>query len=332
MTLTMKLNWVLEDKYSVKIYQEVTQKIENGFQQERRFYILPYLPEKFRDRVVYFPYIESYLNNIKKFNELINFEDIPSEVQKDISNAYQPYKLSYNQKFLSLTEQSKSVLKEFEVFCSKNDLNPNVTIQACPVFVGSLGHYDMNDGTIFIHPRFDRNITEIFGLILTVLVHLKVIPAKNKIKWDKTYKEKWWEKQEITQKLFNSKEYREIFVNTKDTIEVLEDNTAGGLAIESIEYLNKLNFPIKPFIKNAEQVQTLTNQEKKILELLIANRGAIVDYNQIAEIMWEENTEEKFSLYAISKIIERVRNKIQSSGIKPNLIHSQRGVGYVLYD
>ena len=328
----MKLNWALEDKYSIKVFQEVAQKIENGFQQERRFYILPHLPEKFRDRVVYFPYIESYIKNIRRFNELKNFENIPDEVQKDISQSYEPYKLSYNQKFVNLTNQSKSVLRAFEIFCSKNGLNHKVTIQVYPVFVGSLGHYDMTDSTIFIHPRFDRNITEIFGLILTVLIHLKVIPAKDKIKWDKTYEEKWWEKQEITQQLFKSKEFEKIFENIKDTIDILEDNTAGDLAIESIKYLNKLNFPIKPFIKNAEQIQTLTKHEKEILELFLANRASIVNYNQIAEIMWKENTEEKFSLYAISKIIERIRNKIQNSGIKPNLIHSQRGVGYVLFD
>ncbi|MBP9817267.1 helix-turn-helix domain-containing protein [Candidatus Shapirobacteria bacterium] len=52
--------------------------------------------------------------------------------------------------------------------------------------------------------------------------------------------------------------------------------------------------------------------------------GQLVSFDRIATELWQES-EEKYSEYAITKLIERLKKKLPKYSI-----HSQRGVGYIL--
>ncbi len=99
------------------------------------------------------------------------------------------------------------------------------------------------------------------------------------------------------------------------------------LAKKSEKYLEKLGFSNKiqlPKLKN------LTRQEEDVLNLLQENNGNIVSFDKMAEVLWRENSDDKFSLEAMAKVIENVRRKIKDTGINKELIFTKRGSGYIL--
>jgi DNA-binding response OmpR family regulator len=112
----------------------------------------------------------------------------------------------------------------------------------------------------------------------------------------------------------------------------LENNHSGNLAVQSARYLNWLNQPLKSKINHSALTNRLTKNERVIFDLLNQRKNQVVSHEEIAETIWQEKTNEKYSLYAISKTIQRLRKRFRNSGVKTNLIHSQRGHGYILYD
>jgi DNA-binding response OmpR family regulator len=58
----------------------------------------------------------------------------------------------------------------------------------------------------------------------------------------------------------------------------------------------------------------------------------VVTYDQIGDWFWGEEATEKYSLYSIAKIMEKIRKKIKDTGVYQELIFTIRGQGYVVYD
>ncbi len=76
----------------------------------------------------------------------------------------------------------------------------------------------------------------------------------------------------------------------------------------------------------------LTKNEEKVFKLLIKNKNQLCSFDQIGEAIWQEKSYESFSLWAISKLIQRLRSRLQASSLSPTLIQTQRGQGYALRD
>ncbi|MFZ3301142.1 MAG: helix-turn-helix domain-containing protein [Microgenomates group bacterium] len=96
----------------------------------------------------------------------------------------------------------------------------------------------------------------------------------------------------------------------------------------SQEYLEKLGFKqeeIKININNP----IFTKQEKDVLGVLIRNTGQIVSFDDLADIIWKDKSDQKFSLEAIAKIIQNIRIKIRTLGINKEIIFTKRGSGYL---
>jgi len=65
------------------------------------------------------------------------------------------------------------------------------------------------------------------------------------------------------------------------------------------------------------------------LGALIRNAGQIVSFDDMADIIWKDNSDQKFSLEAIAKIIQNIRIKIRTLGIIKEIIFTKRGSGYL---
>ena len=65
---------------------------------------------------------------------------------------------------------------------------------------------------------------------------------------------------------------------------------------------------------------------------MINCKGKVVNYDQIGDWFWGEDNLDKFSLYSVAKIMEKIRKKIKDQGVYQELIYTIRGQGYVLYD
>ena len=71
----------------------------------------------------------------------------------------------------------------------------------------------------------------------------------------------------------------------------------------------------------------LTTKEYALLEFLAREQGRVVGRAEIAEHVWDENFDAFSNL--IEVYVNRLRSKIDR-GFTPRLIHTRRGVGYVL--
>lgn len=67
------------------------------------------------------------------------------------------------------------------------------------------------------------------------------------------------------------------------------------------------------FKKNRATGDYLTEIEFKILDLLIQNKGKIVDREQIAKVTWGDNYTIQYSDWAIDKTVSRIRQKIKDA-------------------
>lgn len=114
---------------------------------------------------------------------------------------------------------------------------------------------------------------------------------------------------------------------------------------ESLDYLikqgwienNKVTIPfLASFLHDSENGQNQTSQlliysqqEKRILELLIDNIGSLVSREVLAQKLWEEDWENHYSDWAIDKLISRLRSKLKTTNNTYKLI-TKKGLGFVL--
>lgn len=318
----MKITWELDHSKQKHMLDLEIEEIMMGDYQRNRSYILPYLPEKFRHTVLYLPKLKSFTSPLTTDYDL-------KELNEFSNKHYRYYKKTFDQlvldskemdkKFIPLADEYFPNAKDFEIIIS-------------PKYYGNLGDYDNTQETVYIHPRYDRKLDQIYKLIVHVLVRRTYFWGENE-KFKSLTGARWREKQDMARDVYGSPPFTELLGESdKGYMDFMENNSAGQLAVESAIYYKELGYPVVSLINNANEIEGLSTSEQIILQLFLENRNKIVTYDQLAAVMWPENTAEKFSLYAISKIVQRVKDKIADSGIRQQLIHAQRGEGYVLFD
>lgn len=273
-----------------KIYDFVKEKLKTGFYHKHKFYVLPFMPEKFRDRVVHLP---------------TEFE--PETIFKKHRQQLEILKMLWGK------SESEFIQKLIKYFPKLN----NIDIEINPSLYGTIGSYWIQENKIILLPRYDRSLKAIQKLLINALVHYFFYPDfKNLDRKTAAWFEKQKRAKEIQLKLIKGKK-------GKSMIDILNTNFAGQLAYESAQYLNSLGYPVE---KDLILPTKLTPYENKIYSLLTENKNKLVTYDLIADTLWQDKTDEKFSEYAITKLVERLRKKMPA-----NSIHSQRGIGYIYY-
>ncbi|MCU0287429.1 MAG: helix-turn-helix domain-containing protein, partial [Acidobacteria bacterium] len=74
---------------------------------------------------------------------------------------------------------------------------------------------------------------------------------------------------------------------------------------------------------------SFTPREKSVFNLLLNNSHQIVTIDQIGETLFPD-TPNDFSLYSVSKTIQRLRDKLEQNGISGSIIQTKRHGGYLL--
>ena len=92
---------------------------------------------------------------------------------------------------------------------------------------------------------------------------------------------------------------------------------------------NQIRFVNNELYFRREKIK-LTKREKCVFEKLYKSKGKLVTYDAIGESLWKDKPD-KFSLWAISQIISRLKKKLSFYSLSPNIITSQRGEGYILH-
>lgn len=308
----------------------LAKQISCGFYQDRRFLVLPHIVER-ESRVIYFPdlpYSKKFWNsfkNLKQSTFIFNFDKKITDTVKDCFVATLPC-LAGRQARNDIEPQWRE--KEREFWQIAYDFFPNLPIdkinkvEVSSVPFGSVGSFffeKTNNGFDFmIKVRSDFGPAQIAESILTLLMRTS----------DKNLGLADWHKTEATvdfllsqtklAKLFNNQ-----YVPTVSNLPEISKNYVA----ESEAYLEKLGFPIKPINLKIK----FTAAEKRIYEGLLANKGKVLTYEQIGDLFWQEEAVEKYSLYSIAKIMEKIRKKIKDQGVYQELIYTIRGQGYLMY-
>lgn len=79
-------------------------------------------------------------------------------------------------------------------------------------------------------------------------------------------------------------------------------------------------------------IDSFTKSEFKLLEYLSKHSGEVISRDDIADAVWGDNSDEKYSDWAIDKLVSRLRDKIEEDSRHPEFLKTIRGVGYKFTD
>jgi hypothetical protein len=106
----------------------------------------------------------------------------------------------------------------------------------------------------------------------------------------------------------------------------------------NLEFLAQIQAPLqnphlniqdeRPYI-NDRPIHHLTAREQKVLLELIKLQGKTLDYDTLSDLVFGAD-EDSFSLAVLSKVIERLRNKLEKNGVTGSLITTDRARGFFI--
>jgi len=85
----------------------------------------------------------------------------------------------------------------------------------------------------------------------------------------------------------------------------------------------------KIYLNNVPIGKNFSKNEKKILILLLKNRGKIVSREMIAKSLWGKNWSKHYSDWAIDQTISRLRKRLKFLGFSQQSIKTKRGKGFI---
>jgi len=318
-------------------------QISVGFYKTNNFIVLPFNPNIDNAHIVTFPDLP--YNKISRFWEKVKKADIVnlpikadpelvSQVSKLLETANLPKPNFLNtQKLWAKSE--KAVLAEiYKVLPDKSNFVKKITIYPTSFGTSCSFNFGSLNGEVIIYLREDQGIHAITEAIITSLTRKDVYEKLEGL---------WAESEIITDylvtqtsiaKVLEKYEPAESYMATMKGVRIKQQ---AKLLEKSAEFYKKLGVPTfdKPFGQNGlipelnkKPIENLNIQEQKVLLTLIKNSNKVTTVDEISTAMFE--TEDNFSLYAIAKLIQRLRTKLEQNGISGSYIQTLRGKGYLL--
>lgn len=316
--------------------------IYTRFYQKQSFLISPNLVEG-NPKVVYLPDLDySPIRNFEKDISTIKI-DIPIPLDRKIT--LKMMDILFDELLLSVEEvgdfqnQWNLVSKKFwetvrSVFPIIRD--KNICLEIIPTKFGTGSSFnlvdldkDMVDIKIFV--RQDMGVEGIAEGILFALFRLR----------HNVFDYTWEESEAIVCSYMTDTSFADLFPNYIPIMQQLRSLEDGEMAKHSLDYYEKLGYPVsRIFSHNGEQVYIdeelpeipFSNREFAVLKTLIENSANICSFDRIGMSLWPETFNEEYSPWAVSKVVQRIRNKFSANGISPSLIQTVRGQGYLLRD
>lgn len=334
-------------EYSLKTEAErllhCARQIAVGFYKVNNFVVLPYGIKDQGINTVTFPDLP--YNTIQRFWKKVSFIDIvnlpikvPASLVSQTANILETAKLPIPDfsKIKAVWEKAeKDVVNEiYKIMPVYTNRIKKIVIYPTVFGTGSSFNLIGKDGVIRVYLRSDKGIATIAEAVVTALTRADVYNDLDGI---------WQESEMITDWLITKsslskviKRYDKSF-SYQPTIKGTRAKQQAKLLAQSEAFYKKLGVPLtnRPFGCNGlmpelfgKPVQNLTVNERKVLLDLIKNSNNVTGLDEIGNMIFEN--ESKFSLYAITKLIQRLRSKLEANGISGSYIQTLRGRGYLL--
>jgi biotin operon repressor len=314
-----------------------------GFYRVNNFIVLPYSPKVKSVNIVTFP--ELPYHQIPRFWKKVSFIDIQTlPIKVDSAILSQTMKLLGavklpNADYVKTRQiwnkaQNEVISEIYRVMPVYKNRIKKITIY--PTSFGTSSSFNLinKQGEIILYLRQDKGIATIAEAIITALTRKDVYTDLEGI---------WQESEIITDWLITKTSVAEVIkkydkdANYLPTMKGVRIKQQAKLLAESEDLYQRLGLPVNQKVFglngntpeiNKKPIENLSITEKKLIKTLIQNQNNVVTFDDLAEQI--SKGEENFSLYAISKTIQRLRNKLEANGISGSYIQTLRGKGYLL--
>jgi DNA-binding winged helix-turn-helix (wHTH) protein len=308
--------------------------IISNFYSSKGFLVLPYFVPG-NSKTIYFPDL--------KYSRIPNFWKAVKTEQRKSAELNLPLINPISQLLPDSIIDFAKIKKNWDqnlptVWQNLNNILPKLsaikTIEIVPTLYGSIctAYPSKNKSSIIIYIRKDGSVANIVEAILTYYLQFSESGKKSVYSWE--------EKEAIIDFILTETKLSNAYKSYSATLKAIRQKQQQKLSKDSNNYLKKLGMienqviEIKNgniHINNKDVSGAFTVNEKKILTVLINNKGKTVSFDSIADIIWGEESFDNFSPFAITKCFQRIRAKIRKLGIQPEIIQTKKSEGYVLF-
>ena len=328
-----KVKFINSRTWQVNYICYLASQIQTGNYQCNGFTIVPYA--FFHPKIVYFPHLKfstHFWNAIKQSTHQSVARLFSKSARLEVERIL-PIQTTNYQRLIKTWKSKKSLffkyLGQMDLFQKELAKVESITILVTPYGTnGSFDYLKKTNGKINLFITHRTDYSEIY-LAKTIILALLLV--KN----EKYAQEKWWEKQIITDFLLQFTYLHRIFnaplINESKYL-------SSKIMLDSKKYLQRLGFALKKkfTIADGEMMygekkinRLFSNQEQAVLKKLIQQQNKTISFDGIAHLLWGSEQEEKFSLWAITKVIQKIRNKLKSLNSNTQFIYTAYGKGYV---
>lgn len=341
----VKTNWEYSQETEAHRIIHTAKSISTGFFRINGFELVASSEDALRPNQVIFPDLP-YIK-IPRFWQKIhatNIHMLPLKLDKALSKALKGIlpnetfsEPNYSRLKTAWDAGSEEILSTlYRIIPTYKNVIQELTIY--PTNYGTVGSFNSmykDNNHLKVYLRVDRPLCELVRLMILAITRPDV--------FDK-YKGMWNESQLLGEWLILETEL-------KDVIKKYDDFNDEDLLIAAADsyvmpsdyspdfaFYEKLGVPLPKkgfYVSDSNSImfdnielQHLTPTEKELLSFLISNKHDIVSVDAIADILFTNDSD--FSLYAISKTIQRVRDSLEINGISGSYIKTVRNKGYTI--
>lgn len=336
----MKIEVSFDPKYQIQLYINNAKDISNGFFSRTRAVVLPYDNGKDWDLPNYALFKDKeFVNLLHKYDDhdFLNIDEVLFKKTKEVFGLY-PKEIDFKEEVGIIEKDKESFLKTYETIFDLSVIEKIVLIPSLFGTNGTFNRTKLPNGKYILYASFKKSRTSsipaaLIGAYLIVVTEL--YPSKSFSTFVQTQSViSFLDKHSKLSKFFKSKNGK-----VQNTIELLNEDR-GKYVLESAKYMKEMGIEIgnnftydeQGIYFNGKFLKGLQKKEADILKLLIDNSSKIVTFDMIADTYWKEQVGEKFSIYGIAKIIEKIRKSLRENGIKVSVISTVRKRGYMLLD
>jgi len=341
----LKTVWEYSLKTEAERLLHTAHQIAVGFYKVNNFVVLPYGPDYKNNSIITFPNlpyhkISRFWEKVKKVNvdqiPVVSPNGLVEETIKLLKEASLKEPDINEARKIWGKAQNELIDKIYEVIPSKKNAISGIVIY--PTKFGTNTSFNRPykyPASIQMYLREGENIYTIAEAILTSLTRHDVYERLGGV---------WQESELLVDWLVEFSSIAEILKKYDPkgfhhaTIKYTRIKQRAGLTQKSKEFYKSLGISYMERVfdlKNDELViqgsslANLSNREKEILTLMIRRGSKLTTIDELAEILFKGD-EDTFSLQAIAKTIQRLRDKLESNGISGSFIQTKRGEGYLL--
>ncbi len=286
----------------------LAQELAHNKFDQRNFTVLPYLIPR-QTQTVHFP----------DFNYPCKFLRAVKSASKSVGDKFPTALTDILKPQLTVPRLSSYDIKPFWTDLFKIDFFDfkigKITVLITPYGPGSSFNFQSN-GDIFLTFRADRNIADLPRSLISALVLRKNgRPGKS----DDLY----WKNRFYAQFLATDTILRKYCPALNLPTLSTRDRQA------SRQFINKLHFGSKKTL-TLDFAKHLSPFEGAVFIELIKNPGKVLTHDEIARILWRDEADEKYSLWAQTKLMQKLRLKLEKHGGDSQKIKTAYGQGYIL--